>query len=582
MSKPTIQFVFRENSNGSRIAIDSEDYFECTCELTQRWDTPEKERFHEERIAIENNKVTYLCGGCLNPVVIRGGGGSNFRLHFKHKYTPPLDCIFEDYFQPSEKDIRERKYHGLQESSLHERLKLFIANILEQNGFQTEVEKTLLINESQHRRPDVLCKNLKTDRNIVFEIQMSTTFLHVIVDRMKDYSSIGYHVIWIFNEFQPELYTTKDTYQFQNNNIFILDEKMITLSSQNNELYLKCHYLTYYDSGKISPGTKWEKKIVTMNDLTFDCTKGVYYFDSKANRIEIEDKIREREELKQKGQEVFDKLKSLIPIDKQEFYFLKMMYESSPKAVSMIEEIIEDTIRTKIGKDNIFVFFQWLEILFQLNYTKQYKIFKDKIKETLLYDSEIKSQYFWGGEIFRILNHPDIIKDQYYLYSLYHLGYLPDKDEQIKIESKVREYFNIIKIDSTKRNEFAVFLNHFYLLSIAKHSKLKHENQNLLELYYKNFPFIACIVAITTKQFIVLNYNNLCEFCNYVVNNYKRFCKIFIQIIDNSNIKEKDLISKKGVNHYQRIKLFSKNQIIPSNMDKLMSIIIPKNWNKNI
>ncbi|MCH5223130.1 MAG: hypothetical protein J1E82_03745 [Muribaculaceae bacterium] len=581
MSKPTIQFVFRENSNGSRIAIESEDFFECTCELTQRWDTPEKERFHEERIAIENNKVTYLCGGCLNPVVIRGGG-SNFRLHFKHKHTPPSNCIFEDSFQLTEEEIRERKYHGLQESSLHERLKLFIAKILEKKGYQTEVEKTLTINKNQRRRPDVLCKDLRTDRNLVFEIQMSTTFLHVIVDRMKDYFSIGYHVIWIFNEFQPDLYTTKDTYQFQNNNIFILDEEMITLSSQNNELYLKCVYLTYYDSDKISPGTKWEEKIITMNDLTFDCTKGVYYFDSKANRIEIEDKLREREELKQKGKEVFDKLKSLIPIDKQEFYFLKMMYESSPESVSIIEEIIEDTIGKRIDKDNIFVFFQWLEILNQLNYAEKYKFLKAKIKDVLRYDPDIKSQYFWGGEIFKILNHPDIIGDPFYLYSLYHLGYIPDEDEAIIIEKKVRDIYRKIKSEPNNVTEFGVSLNHFYLLSIAKHSKLRHENQNLLELYYENFPFIACIVAITTKQFIELNYNNLCEFYNHVINNYKRFCKIFIRVIDNSNIKEKDLISKKGLNHYQRIKLLSKNQIIPTNMDKLMSIIIPKNWNKNI
>lgn len=244
MANPTIKFVFKENPDGSRTDIESDDFFGCTSPYTQRWKTADKERFHEERIAIEKGEVKYLCGGCLKPVVLRGGRTEEgVTMYFRHKGDAPEECPFEEGQSLSEQQIRALKYNGKQESLLHEKLKCFIASIIEKEGFEADIEKTLKINSHQSRRPDVLAHNPITQQNIVFEIQMSTTFLNVVVGRMSDYSSINYSVIWVFNAFEPEVYTTKDTYQFQNNNVFVLDEDMMNLSSKNNKLTFKVYYL---------------------------------------------------------------------------------------------------------------------------------------------------------------------------------------------------------------------------------------------------------------------------------------------------------------------------------------------------
>lgn len=244
MANPTIKFVFFVNPDGSRTEIESVDFFGCTSPRTSRWNTPDKERFHEERVAIEKGEVKYICGRCLNPVVIRGGREEEgVTMHFRHKGDAPKDCPFEDNRTLSEQQIRAFKYKGLQESERHERLKSFIASIFENKGFEVAVEKVLNINHNQFRRPDVLVYDPLIQKHIVFEIQMSTTFLHVIVERMRDYSSIDHPVVWIFNKFKPEEYTTKDTYQFQNYNVFILDDEMMQLSLKNGMLTLKVYYL---------------------------------------------------------------------------------------------------------------------------------------------------------------------------------------------------------------------------------------------------------------------------------------------------------------------------------------------------
>ena len=52
------------------------------------------------------------------------------------------------------------------------------------------------------RKPDV--KALYGDKFIAFEIQLSTTFLSVIVERREFYLKNNALIFWIFNEFDPK------------------------------------------------------------------------------------------------------------------------------------------------------------------------------------------------------------------------------------------------------------------------------------------------------------------------------------------------------------------------------------------
>ncbi|MDE6512846.1 MAG: hypothetical protein K2L05_01520, partial [Muribaculaceae bacterium] len=400
MTNPTIKFVFKENPDGSRTDIASNDFFGCTSAYTKRWNTIDKERFHEERIAIEKGEVKYLCGACCKPVVLRGGRSEEgVTMYFRHKGDAPEDCPFEEGRSLSEQQMRALKYKGKQESLLHERLKCFIATALDEEGFEVEIEKTQRINQSQSRRPDVLAHNPLTQQNIVFEIQMSTTFLKDVVGRMSDYSSIDYSVIWVFNQFEPEVYTTKDTYQFQNNNVFILDNEMMDLSLKNKKLTFRVYYLEYEDAGTPSPKSEWKNAIVTLTDLTFDSKQGVYFFDAKKSRDQIISKIERREITFRNLHGGLSKISDLERLDQAE---IDAIITSSDED---IEGRIRDSIRHglfygEITRQNFTSLFQWLEILKRRAMNSDYKEVTSLIKNEIVFDSygDINTRYEPTGE----------------------------------------------------------------------------------------------------------------------------------------------------------------------------------------
>lgn len=580
MANPTIKFVFKENPDGSRTDINSDDFFGCTSPYTQRWNTAEKERFHEERIAIEKGEVKYLCGACCKPVVLRGGRSEEgVTMYFRHKGDAPEDCPFEEGRLLSEQQMRALKYKGKQESLLHEKLKCFIASALDEEGFEIDVEKTKKINQSQSRRPDVLAHNPKNQQDIVFEIQMSTTFLHVVVERMADYSSIDYSVIWVFNEFEPEVYTTKDTYQFQNNNVFILDDEMMDLSLKNNKLTFRVYYLEYEDVGTPSPKSEWKNTIVTLADLTFDSKRGVYFFDSKTNRDQIISKIEHRERTFRNIHGGLSKISNLERLDHAEIDAI--ITSSDEDIADRIKNSIRHGLYGEITHHNITSLFQWLEILKQRAMKTKYEEVKSFITNEIVY----KDSYLlcpdldWDG--FNILNHPSIIEDTRFIFSIYHLGYRPEEIDAEDIERTMRDEHKKTQRDKKAPDSFLHSLTHYFLLEITKESSDIRERKELITFYLENYSFISCVIAVTMRRFVEHDFSNLIGFCNYVWNHCNSYCATFLRIMENSKIDPSEFTSKKGVDHYSRIKKAAQGQGISQTMSRLMSILIPKVWDSN-
>lgn len=581
MANPTINFVFKENPDGSRTDIDSDDFFGCTSPYTQRWNTVDKERFHEERIAIEKGEVKYICGACCKPVVLRGGRSEEgVTMYFRHKGDAPEDCLFEEGRSLSEQQMRALKYKGKQESLLHERLKCFIATALEGEGFEVDVEKTKRINQSQSRRPDVLAHNPLTQQNIVFEIQMSTTFLNVVVGRMSDYSSIDYSVIWVFNQFEPEVYTTKDTYQFQNNNVFILDDDMMDLSLKNNQLTFRVYYLEYEDAGTPSPKSEWKNRIVTLADLTFDSKRGVYFFDSKKSRDQIISKIEQREKNYRNIHGGLSKISSLERLDQAE---IDAIITSSDEDISdRIKNSIRYGLYGEITRHNITSLFQLLDILKQRAMDAEYEEVKSFIKNEIVYTDNYQNCHVWDWDGFNILNHPSIIEDTLFIFSIYHLGYWPEEINAEDIEKTMRDEYKNTQRDKKASETFLHSLTHYFLLKIAMESSNIRERKELITFYLENYSFISCIIALTMRRFVEHDFSNLIGFCNYVWNHCNSYCATFLRIMDNSKIDRSEFTSKKGVDHYIRIKKAAQGQGISQTMSRLMSILIPKVWNSKI
>lgn len=498
-------------------------------------------------------------------------------MHFRHKGDAPEDCPFEEGQTLSEEQIRVLKYKGLQESLLHDKLKCFIALVLEKQGYRVSIEKTLRINPKQSRRPDVLAINLTNQRSIVFEIQMSTTFLNVVVGRMTDYSSINHSVVWIFHKFEPEVYTTKDTYQFQNNNVFILDDEMMHLSLKNNMLTLMAHYLEYEDIGESSPKSEWKNKIVTLDDLIFDSKEGVYYFDSKANRDQVIAKIEQRERFYNNICSGLSKISSLVQLDQSE---IDAICSSSDEYIDIqIEDSIKKGLYGEITRHNITSLFQWIEIMKRRGIDYKYENVKSIVRNEIFSKSEYKEFHIfsWGG--FNLCNHPSIIEDIHFLFSLYHLGYCPDENDADIIEKTMKDEYRKTQRDKKASDKFLYSLTHFFLLKITVESSSIREKKDLINLYHENFSFISCVIAVTVRRFVEHNFSNLIGFCNYVWNHCNSLCKVFLRVVDNTEIDSEILVGKKGIDHYNRIKIAAQSQSISPTMDRLLSIIIPKVWN---
>lgn len=68
-----------------------------------------------------------------------------------------------------------------------------------------------------------------------FELQISTTFIQVIVDRENFYKENNTYIMWIFLEFDCEQFTQLDISYANKSNTFVFDEEARNLSIKNKK-----------------------------------------------------------------------------------------------------------------------------------------------------------------------------------------------------------------------------------------------------------------------------------------------------------------------------------------------------------
>ncbi|WP_447954223.1 DUF6035 family protein [Sphingopyxis chilensis] len=100
--------------------------------------------------------------------------------------------------------IRARKYHGLRESEPHKQLKAMLLRCLDADpsfsDIATEQHWKSSTREKAYRRPDVQAED--SSGKIAFEVQLSTTFLRVVVGRRDFYREESALLIWLFRGFE--------------------------------------------------------------------------------------------------------------------------------------------------------------------------------------------------------------------------------------------------------------------------------------------------------------------------------------------------------------------------------------------
>ena len=192
--------------------------------------------------AIQLNQPRFVCSHCRQMVKISGKSTIKGKVSFFSHLHDSDDCDIKTTSQLSKEDIEARKYGMVSER--HKRLKSFISTYLENCADVSDVMVSKRVNSDipylNWRCPDVTA--LYKGKKLVFEIQLSTTFLSVIVDRDIFYRLNNYYVIWVFNFDNEENKLTlenllaKDIYYANKRNVFILDKEAMEKSQKDNKL----------------------------------------------------------------------------------------------------------------------------------------------------------------------------------------------------------------------------------------------------------------------------------------------------------------------------------------------------------
>jgi Family of unknown function (DUF6035) len=280
-------------------------------------------RKQEQSIQEDSFVNCYVCYYCNQIVKIKGKPQKEGKtiLYFAH-LKDSLDCAIKTDGKYSKEEIQRMKYNGAKESVLHRTLKTKIAAALEANEkskngvLDVKVEKWVqnLAISKEWKKPDVQCHY--RNQKMVFELQLSTTFLSVIVQREAFYKQHQTFILWVFSEFNLEepmqKFTQKDILYSNNRNAFIFSDAAQRKSEEANDLILQCYYIVpRIDHERID--FYWEIEYVRLLDLTFDVNEfKVYYFDSETafrkleielneiieTRLENEQKIKEKEQIR--------------------------------------------------------------------------------------------------------------------------------------------------------------------------------------------------------------------------------------------------------------------------------------------
>jgi competence CoiA-like predicted nuclease len=239
----------------------------------------------EERIQAKN--PVYACNSCGQPVVVRSHRlhSAKHTFYFKHLHASG-DCPIKTDSTHTKNEIRCMQYNGAKESLTHIELKHYLAEQLRKDGRFTEVKVEEVIKGTggwsrKWKKPDISA--LFNGKPVVFEIQLSTTFLDVIVSREVFYLNEGVSIFWIFNNLNPESSraTEKDVFFNNKSNALSINERSKELSLNDGRLVFTGHFKKPYFDPKTNAIVEiWDEVPVKFDDIKFDPLTHKPYFIS--------------------------------------------------------------------------------------------------------------------------------------------------------------------------------------------------------------------------------------------------------------------------------------------------------------
>ncbi|QPS85633.1 hypothetical protein I6G46_15680 [Serratia plymuthica] len=277
-------------------------------------DNCDDEKFFTYRRKLEENRQINpiaLCCVCFQPVVLRGNANrTKFFSHIKNSE----DCPIKTTTKFSQEEILAMKYNGQKEGQLHKLNKLKIAELIKLDKYFTDdvrVEPTFREKNNtgiakRWRRPDISAVFNGENYNVVFELQVTTTFLDVIISRESFYQENNTFIVWVFLNFDPEKFTTLDIAYANRENIFVFDSEAKEKSEKENRIIFKCYYRKPYMTKYLTIDYNWTSNLVGFNDIYLDKeSMKVYFTDPAELKKDILKEIsRERKRLKSEKEQI--------------------------------------------------------------------------------------------------------------------------------------------------------------------------------------------------------------------------------------------------------------------------------------
>lgn len=275
------------------------------------------ELVEKRRVALEHDlldgKVRYVCEKCRKAMVLRSipaNKNTEDRFYLKHRFKSE-DCGGTRGL--SRDAICAMKYGNTKEGVSHKLYKSIIASsIAADPAFtNTDVESHWVdVDGVRWRQPDV-----QTERDgirVALEVQLSTTFLHVIAQRQSFYRRNLGRLVWFFRDLGIAGFrqAEDDIFYSNNRNAFHVSPATLERSQREGRFVMDCAW----HAPRIVDGSLVDVRMqdtVNFDQLQFDVSDiGVpraYYFDYDRARAALDDQLRRQaEEDRRNAQEALD------------------------------------------------------------------------------------------------------------------------------------------------------------------------------------------------------------------------------------------------------------------------------------
>jgi hypothetical protein len=238
---------------------------------------------HRIKDAQLSGQPMYACAECCVPVTLLMHPESR-RLYFKHTLEDGrCSAVTRGVYDHDE--INARKYNGAKESRLHLSMKRHLTNSLLADSRFSNICVERRWNgpiTGTWRKPDVQAVYSPPNGpsvRVAFEVQLSTTYLDVIVERRRFYIEQGGLLFWVFAEFNEagRKLTQDDVFYNNNQNAFIVSEETATASVESGRCQLEC---IWAEPSALSAEPLLKRATIGFEALILDTEKQqAYYFD---------------------------------------------------------------------------------------------------------------------------------------------------------------------------------------------------------------------------------------------------------------------------------------------------------------